>query len=110
MAAYTHCIGRLSQAAGRQLSDDEVRTIFERLHRAALDVKSGRAPLADAELPTTKGFQKPVTAGLIFEEAVKRAAADMEAEAVLAERQAHLQITRFSESSAEVDNLLKKNH
>lgn len=106
MAAYTHCIARLVQAAGRQLSDDEVRTIFERLHRAALDVKSGRADLADVELPTTKGFKQPATAGLIFEEAARRAAAEFEAEAVLRERQANLQVTRLAARAGDVNRLM----
>lgn len=105
MAAYTNCITRLIQAAGRQLTDDEVRNIFERLHKAALDVKSGRTALADVELPV-KGFKKPITAGLIFEEAARRAAADMEAEAQLAERQAYLQVTRLAARAGEVDRLV----
>lgn len=57
--AYQHCIGRLQQAAGRELTDKEVQRIFERIHRAALDIKAGRATTAK---PT--GLGQPVVIDL----------------------------------------------
>jgi len=106
--AYEKCIARLSQAAGRTLSDNEISAIFERLHKATLDVKSGRTPLADVEPPSVKGgYRKPATAGLVMEEAVRRAAADLEAEAALRERQANLQVLKLSARSGEVTRMVE---
>ena len=46
--SYVNCIKALSQAAGRELSDAEVQDVYERIHKAALDIKAGRAEPVDA--------------------------------------------------------------
>ncbi len=45
--SYADCIRSITQAAGRDLSDKEVAAIYERVHKAALDIKAGRASAAD---------------------------------------------------------------
>jgi len=97
MARYDKCIGRLTQAAGRQLTDDEVTALFERIHRAALDIKAGRAE-AD-EVGLGKKLEKQLGVGrtgdLLVQEAAARAAAEMEQEAALAARRANLQLVKM---------------
>ena len=106
--AYRECIARLSQAAGRILTDDEVKSIFERVHKAALDIKAGRVEPGDVGLGPM--LQKKVGVGMAADELVRKAAekaaAELEAEAALRERQAHLQITRLSARTAEVNRLV----
>lgn len=98
--AYQHCIARLTQAAGRNLTDDEVQGIFERIHKAALDVKAGR---------TTAG-----TAGMgaavdnVVAQAAKEAAAQLIHEAQVKQKQAHLQLTRMAARIGDVDAMIAK--
>jgi len=94
--SYQHCIARLSQAAGRQLSDDEVRNIYERIHRAALDIKAGRDAAASKMGPAVDG---------VIEQAARQAATEMVAEAAQRQRQAHLQVTRLAARVADVDTM-----
>jgi hypothetical protein len=73
---FEKCIGRLKQAAGRDLTDDEVTAIFERIHKAALDIKAGRASPADVELG--KGLEKKLGVAVgsgdeLVQEAAERA-------------------------------------
>ena len=96
--AYQHCIARLTQAAGRALSDDEVRRIFERIHQAALDLKAGRATSAKPS-----GMGQPVDN--VVAAAAKEAAQQLIAEAALAQKQAHLQLTRLSARIGDVDSM-----
>lgn len=93
--AYQHCTARLIQAAGRALSDDEVRGIYERIHRAALDLKAGRARRAEGG---------PV--GNVIEQAAQEAARALMAEAALKQRQAHLQVTRLAARVADVSAMI----
>ena len=64
--SYRDCVLRVAQAAGRQLTDDEVRAIYERVHKAALDIKAGRA-----EAKTGDIFDN------IVQQAARRAADDL---------------------------------
>ena len=50
------CIARINQAAGRTLTDAEVEGVFSRLHKAALDIKAGRA--APGELKLGRALEK----------------------------------------------------
>lgn len=94
MARYDNCIQRLIEAAGRQLTDREVEAIFERIHKAALDIKAGRVDPADVKLGGKLG--KEMAADGIIQEAAQRAAADLVKEAETRERQAALQITKIA--------------
>lgn len=96
--ATGHCIQRLRQAAGRSLTDDEVRDIFERIHRAARDIRAGRTPT-----PKTAGLGQPVDNVII--RAAQEAADQMKAEAALAKRQAHLQLVRMGARLRDFDTL-----
>lgn len=103
--AYEKCIDRLSQAAGRDLTDKEVSAIFERVHKAALDIKAGRAAPGDVELgkKLTKQLGVGQSADTIVQEAAQRAAAELEHEAAQRERQANLQVTRLAARMADAD-------
>lgn len=106
--AYERCIQQVIQAAGRQLSDDEVRNIFERIHRAALDIKAGRASPADVKLTGAVGAKAAGTgAEAIFQQAAQRAAAELMHEAKVVERQANLQVLKLQARIGEVDALIK---
>ena len=88
--AWTDCIARLAQAAGRALSDDEVTAIFERIHKAALDIKAGRAQPDDVGLGNKLG--KDLGVGLsqdqMIQAVAKRAADELLHQAAVRERQA----------------------
>jgi hypothetical protein len=97
--AYQNCIARLTQAAGRNLTDKEVQAIFERIHKAALDIKAGRATTAK---PSGLGQ----SADQVVAQAAQEAAQQLIHEAALAQRQAHLQVTRLAARIADVDAMM----
>ena len=82
---YRDCVANIAKAAGRELDDDEIRGIYERVHKAALDLKAGRA-----EAKTGDMFDNFVQA------AAKQAADDMIREAAKTQRQTQLQVARLS--------------
>ena len=90
--SYRDCVLRVAQAAGRQLTDDEVRGIYERVHKAALDIKAGRA-----EAKTGDIFDN------IVQQAARRAADDLIHEAAIKQKQAHLQVAALSSRAADAD-------
>ena len=90
--SYRDCVLRVAQAAGRQLTDDEVRAIYERVHKAALDIKAGRA-----EAKTGDIFDN------IVQQAARRAADDLIHEAAVKQKQAHLQVAALSSRAADAD-------
>ena len=122
MAYYRDCITALARAAGRELNDDEVAAIYERVHKAALDIKAGRAepeeislgkklqtqlrPAREIQTGTDKEIQEgPAQAADQFiQQAAQRAARELEAEAALVERQAYLQIVRLSARTGDVQS------
>ena len=97
--AYRDCIERLIQAAGRKLTDKEVSSIFEKIHKAALDIKAGRVEGAEVTM-TGKLGKEMETAGanpdLLLQEAAQVAAVKMEHEAALIERQANLSVIKLA--------------
>lgn len=105
MANYRDCLSALARAAGRELTDDEVRAVYERIHRAALDIKAGRASPEDVTLATrgktkdlakdTKASSGEGVADTLVSQAAERAAAELEAEAAKAEQRAYLQVMRL---------------
>ena len=90
--SYRDCVARIAQAAGRTLTDEEIRGIYERVHKAALDIKAGRA-----EAKTGDIFDNFV------QQAAKRAADDLIHEAAVKQKQAQLQITALSARAVDAD-------
>ena len=90
--SYRDCVARIAQAAGRTLTDEEIRGIYERVHKAALDIKAGRA-----EAKTGDIFDN------IVQQAAKRAADDLIHEAAVKQKQAQLQITALSARAVDAD-------
>lgn len=80
-----NCVARLIEAAGRELTDAEVEGIFSRIHKAARDIKAGKATEASAS-----GLGEQVDE--IVTAAARKASEDMLREAAVRERQAHLQV------------------
>lgn len=90
--SYRDCVARIAQAAGRTLTDEEIRGIYERVHKAALDIKAGRS-----ETKTGDMFDG------IVQQAAKRAADDLIHEAAVKQRQARLQLTALSARAQDAD-------
>lgn len=102
------CIKRLTQAAGRLLSEAEVHAIFERVHKAALDIKAGRAEAQDIKLgKPLKGLEAATNGEAlpIVQQAALRAARELQHEAAVAEKQANLQVARVGARQADVAKL-----
>lgn len=90
--SYRDCVARIAQAAGRTLTDEEVRGIYERVHKAALDIKAGRAEAKTGDL-----FDSFVS------QAAKRAADELIHEAAVKQKQAQLQVMALSARAADAD-------
>ena len=105
MAGYASCIKNLAKAAGRDLTDDEISAIYERVHKAALDIKAGRVKPGQenlaGSLATNLGTPKPATEDLVVA-AARKAAADLEYEAQQMERHAYLQVLKLGARQADV--------
>lgn len=95
--SYTHCINRLKLAAGRELGEGEIADIYERIHKAALDIKAGKT---DAQTGTLPGIpDNPIQA------AAKEAAAQLMAEAAKKAQQTQLQLVKMSARMRDIDLL-----
>lgn len=94
--SYRDCVARIAQAAGRALSDAEIRDIYERVHKAALDIKAGRT-----EAKTGDMFDG------IVQQAAQRAADDLIREAAIKQQQAHLQVAKLSARLGEKENMIE---
>src|SRR5262245_2814798 len=95
---FANCLASLVRAAGRELSDEEVRSIFERIHRAALDIKAGRTP-AEMSAKTTAelGIQgREGEVQDVITRAAEQAAKELTHEAIMAERNANLQMAKLA--------------
>lgn len=94
------CIKLIRQAAGRPLGDSEIQAIFERIHKAALDINAGRVKGEEIGLGRKLQKQMPFAAtkatDRVMQQAAQLAADELRAEAALAERQAALQVIRLS--------------
>lgn len=94
MARYDDCIGRLNQAAGRELTPEEIEAVYARIAKAAKDIKAGRN--ADgSQMELGLGGGPAEEAKTLIQKAAERAAAELQAEADKTERQANLQIIRL---------------
>jgi len=102
MAGYANCIARMVQAAGRQLTDDEVNAIFTRIHKAALDIKAGRKSPADVTAGRKVAQIAPQNADALIQAAAARAADELIHEAQVAAKQAYLQVVKIGARSADV--------
>lgn len=94
------CIDRVQAVAGRQLTDKEVEAVFTRVHKAALDIKAGRKAPGDIGLGRSldkelSGKPGADDATSMMQKVAERAAAELEAEAAAAERQANLQVVQL---------------
>jgi hypothetical protein len=98
MAGTADCLRILAQRAGRALSDDEVSQIFERIHKAALDIKNGKVQQGDllAGPRTDVGKAFGNQAEDVVTAAAREAAAQMVRDAENVERRANLQMARLS--------------
>ena len=115
MADYRNCLSALARAAGRELSDDEIQAVFERVHKAALDIQAGRAAPQDITFgrsrQTTQLRAELATGGKTGEvdsliaQAAERAAADLEAQAAKAEQQAYLQMVRLGARMSDAERV-----
>jgi len=103
--SYANCIAMLAKAAGRKLTDDEIAAIYERLNKAALDLKSGRKQQYQVGLGKSKDtdqLRKQLSGkgDPMIRQAAQLAADEMRAEAVLRTRQANLQALRLAGTAA----------
>jgi len=107
MSRIDKCIARLQEAAGRELTDKEVESIYSRIHKAALDIKSGRADTQDIGMgpKLTKVVGASDENTTLIQRAADYAAAEMKAEAAKAEHQAHLQVTKLAARISDFDQL-----
>lgn len=103
--SYANCIRAITQAAGRELSDAEVMAIYERVHKAALDIKAGRASAADIYAGKKVSAIAPGSADDLVRAAAERAAADLMHEAQVRERQALLQVAALGSRSTDAQSL-----
>lgn len=96
------CIRRLTAAAGRQLTDDEVTAIFSRIQQAARDIKAGRVqPGGSVGGKVGKAFG--AVGETSIEAAAREAAAQLEREAAHAERKAYLQVVALGARTADFE-------
>lgn len=96
--SYRDCIDAIARAAGRTLSDAEIGAIYERVHKAALDIKAGRTP-PSAQMPLPGMFDSLIGA------AARLAADDLMAEAAVRLRNSHLQLARLAARRADAGRL-----
>lgn len=91
--SYQNCLRSLANAVGRELSDKEIAAVYERVHKAALDIKSGRAEVGDIQ-----SGKKLANMGLandaLIQAAAERAARDLAFEAAANAKAAYLQVVR----------------
>lgn len=109
MARYDKCIVRLNQAAGRELTDKEVSAVFDRIHKAALDVKAGRVDIQDVGVGKGK-LGKAVGAtdenNTLIQRAADIAVKELEAQAGKREQQAYLQVLRLGARKGDFDDMV----
>lgn len=113
MAGFKDCIQRIINAAGRPVSDEEIHAIFERIHRAALDIKAGRVAGEDVKMGGGKKLKDLNSAikgtggdpNTLLQEAAQYAAVELEREAAHVERQANLQLIKMGSRMSEIEQL-----
>lgn len=109
MARMDKCVARLNQAAGRDLTDKEVAAVFERIHKAALDIKAGRVDIQDVGVGQKLGKVVGATDenNTLIQRAADKAAEDLKAEAAKRVQQANLQVLRLGARMGDVEQMIK---
>jgi hypothetical protein len=107
MARIDGCVRRLEQAAGRALTDKEVDGIFKRIHKAALDIKSGKVDVQDVGVGKALGKVVGATDenNVLIQRAADYAANELKREAARQERQAYLQAVKLGGRMKDADDL-----
>jgi hypothetical protein len=105
--AFERCISRLQELAGRKLSDAEVERVFERIHKAALDLKAGRAEPGEATLGGKLGKELAGAGDDLISRAAERAAQDLAVEATVQKRNAYLQVVKIGARQADVERIVE---
>lgn len=100
--SYQHCLARIKQAAGRDLTDAEVAKIFERIHTTALDIKAGRIE-AGADVGGKIG--KSTGTSNVIERAAREAAAQLVADAERVRQNRQLQLVRMGARARDADGI-----
>lgn len=94
MADPFRCIAALNKAAGKELSPDELQSVFESIQKTARDIAAGRIkPEGEANLASPEG---------IMQKAAEIAAKKLIGEKVRQQRNTHLRIAILGERKAEV--------
>ena len=99
--AARDCIKRLQDIAGRELTDDEVSAVFERIHKAALDIKAGRVKEGLDLQSGLEGIGAAQQGTMLIYEAAQVAAAELQ-------HQADLSMKRAAKSSCRRCTLVGK--
>lgn len=105
--AYERCIARLEAAARRKLTDAEVERVFERVHKAALDIKAGRLEAGEVKMGGKLGRELGQGANDVISQAAEKAAVDLAAEAAIAKRNAYLQLVKLGARQGDVERNLE---
>ena len=94
MADPFRCIAALNKAAGKELSPEELQSVFESIQKTARDIAAGRIkPEGEANLSSPEG---------IMQKAAEIAAKELIGEKVRQQRNTHLRIAILGERKAEV--------
>lgn len=94
MADPFRCIAALNKAAGKELSPEELQSVFENIQKTARDIAAGRIkPEGEANLSSPEG---------VMQKAAEIAAKELIGEKVRQQRNTHLRIAILGERKAEV--------
>lgn len=95
MADPFRCIAALNQAAGKELSPDEVQHVFESIQKTARDIASGKIkPEGEANLASPEG---------IMQKAAEIAAQQMIHDKIRQQHNTHLRIAILGERKTEIE-------
>lgn len=103
--AARDCIKRLQDIAGRELTDDEVSAVFERIHKAALDIKAGRVKEGLDLQSGLEGIGAAQQGTMLIYEAAQVAAAELQHQADLSMKRANLQVLKLGARSGDYQTL-----
>lgn len=91
---YFRCLEKVARAAGRELTETEIRNIYERIHKAAKDIRADRpiqsqSPQMGFDM-SQQGGGEPRQLDELINAAAERAADEMEHEAIQQRRKKQL--------------------
>jgi hypothetical protein len=97
MADFTRCITALNNAAGRELSADELQNVYTRIQKTARDIVAGRiTPDGTADVTSHAG---------VVRHAAELAAKELIAETARKHRNTHMQVATTAERQANVETM-----